>query len=266
MRSLPSISLDTSLHDSLYTENKKGLRVLGLGDFELVAYTRRDLTSCGREVLTRSVALAEDDLRGTVFLNPNFFRGRNNPRKLEPESGTKNFAKTFFLANGLNHVALVQYLPSGERTYEHYHTTEESIVQLGGSSFVNLRPVEEDTNYQIVELSPGQILRIPPRTLHYVQTLEQGSLTFPVKQTFPGKKDHLYHPRSQPRISQELTALLDSPSYQSGDEVVAALKEYSRDLRTDSERERMIREAEILASEATNPNARIRLREFIEEH
>jgi quercetin dioxygenase-like cupin family protein len=180
---------------------------------------------------------------------------------METESDMENIAKTFFKVNGDNYVALVQYLREGGRSAEHHHTLEESIAQLAGRSYVELRPIEDDTNYRIVELTQGDILRIPPNNLHFVGTIEGGSLTIPIKQTLESRKDHLYVAKSDGRISQEIERLLRE-GYSSGNEAISTLHGYYERLRSGKEKTSAMRIIDERSHKDDNPNIRKILREF----
>ena len=253
----PKITPARNIHKTLEVRTQKDLTTLYIDGVSVVSYS-----PISREHFGRKVSLDKGDLVGELFFNTEFFRKFNLHRPMETESEMENIAKTFFKVNGDNYVALVQYLREGGRSSEHHHTLEESIAQLAGRSYVELRPIEDDTNYRIVELEQGDILRIPPNNLHFVGTIEEGSLTIPIKQTLKSRKDHLYVTKSEDRISQEVDKLLCAPGYSSGNAIVSAIQDYYEELISDKEKNIVM----VLLNERTdkddNPNIRRILREF----
>jgi mannose-6-phosphate isomerase-like protein (cupin superfamily) len=128
---------------------------------------------------------------GYLALNDDFFHKFHIPKPAKSQSQMKNIAKAFFEYGGKGHACLVQYLHPNGHSSEHYHTLDEVIVQLAGRTFVSMRPVEKGEASK-VELNPGDILVINPKTWHRVETYAEGSITIPIKQTIRGMKDHFY--------------------------------------------------------------------------
>jgi len=256
----PKITPARNLHETLEVRTQEDLTTLYIDGISVVSYS-----PISREHFGKKVGLDKEDLSGEFFFNTAFFRKFDLHRSMETESDMENIAKTFFKVNGDNYVALVQYLRDGGRSAEHHHTLEESIAQLAGRSYVELRPVEDDTNYRVVELAQGDILRIPPNNLHFVGTIEGGSLTIPIKQTLESKKDHLYLPKSDGRISQEVDKLLRE-GYSSGNEAVSALHDYYASLRSDKEKVSAMSLLNRRSEKDDNPNVRRILREFTADY
>jgi len=137
----------------------------------------------------------------------------------------RNIAKTFFLSNNEKYVCLVQYLHQEGESSEHYHEEEEFISQIVGRSFIELRPVEDDTERTIVEMHPGKVYRIPPRMLHSVHTQDQASVTMPIKMLVKGRTDRFTQDKSELRIANEVKELMNL-HYNSGNEAVGNLHYY----------------------------------------
>lgn len=252
----PKITTPRNLHETLEVRTNEDLTTLYIDGISVVSYS-----PVAREHFCRKISLHKDDLFGELFFNIGFFRKFDLHKSMKTESDMENIAKTFFKVNGDNYVALVQYLCEGGRSTEHHHTLEESIIQLAGRSYVELRPVDDDTNYRVVELAQGDILRIPPNNLHFVGTIEGGSLTIPIKQTLASKKDHLYVTKSDGRISQEVDRLL-SGSYSSGNETVSALHNYYENLKSEKEKVTAMRILNERSDKDDNPNIKRILRKF----
>ncbi len=196
------------------------LQILKLGGQDIVSYSPRS----GQRA--RVIAdLKEPGLAGRLSLNPDFFTTYDVPKRKESASDIRNLAKAFFLVNGENHVALVQYLHPEGTTSEHYHLLEEIIVQLAGRSCLELRPVADDTQRRVIELSPGDIQFIQPEYLHRLFTLDEGSISVPIKKTDPTRSDHHYKEKSQRRLKIEVDELLQQ-HYNSGEEIISALVRY----------------------------------------
>jgi len=256
----PRITLARTIHEVLGVRTLGDLTTLYIDGISVVSYS-----PTAREHFGRKISLDKEDLAGELFFNTEFFKKFDLNRALEASSEMENIAKTFFKVNGDNYVALVQYLREGGRSAEHYHTLEESIVQLAGRSYVELRPVGDDTDYRIVELEQGDIIRIPSNNIHFVEAIEGGSLTIPIKQTLGSRKDHLYTGKSDKRISQEVDRLLRE-AYSSGDEAVSALHNYYENLRTSTEKITAMNLLTKRSSKDDNPNIRKILREFIADY
>jgi quercetin dioxygenase-like cupin family protein len=252
----PKITPTRNFHETLEVRTQEDLTTLYIDGVSIVSYS-----PFAREHFGKKVGLDKEDLAGELFFNTGFFRKFNLHRPMETESDMENIAKTFFKVNGDNYVALVQYLQEGGRSSEHHHTLEESIAQLAGRSYVELRPVEDDTDYRVVELSQGDILRIPPNNLHFVGTIEGGSLTIPIKQTLESQKDHLYLTKSDKRISLEVNRLL-KVGYSSGNEAVSAIHDYYESLRFPQEKVTAMNLLSEKSDKDNNPNIRRILKEF----
>ncbi|MDP1695141.1 MAG: cupin domain-containing protein [Candidatus Woesearchaeota archaeon] len=222
---LARLTLQRPVHDCLETRLTGDLMTLYLDGISIVSYSPHS-----RDHIGRMLPLQEADLTGYLFLNTDFFTSPSVRQKpLKSTSQMRNLAKTFFTVNSQYHVALIQYLLAGGMSSEHYHSLDESIVQLAGQSTVTVRPVADDTQHTLYELHPGEILRIPPQTLHRVRTSNVGSITVPIKQTLVTKSDTHYPIYSQARMDQELRSLLDAPCT-SGNETVNACTAYCQRL------------------------------------
>jgi len=226
----PKITPARNIHETLEVRTQEDLTTLYIDGISVVSYS-----PVTREHFGRKFNLDKEDLVGKLFFNTGFFKKFDLHRSMKTESDMENIAKTFFKVNGDNYVALVQYLQEGGRSAEHHHTLEESIAQLAGRSYVELRPIEDDTNYRVVELVQGDILRIPPNNLHFVGTIEGGSLTVPIKQTLKSRKDHLYVAKSKGRISHEVNELL-TQHFSSGHEESIVLRKYFDALNSEEKR------------------------------
>jgi quercetin dioxygenase-like cupin family protein len=255
----PAITLGEGTHNSIEVRIRGDSATLYLRGVSLVTYSPTKTEHLGARL-----ELAREDLDGDLFFHGGFFRKFNIPRPAGPKSGMESIAKAFFKVNGQNHVVLVQYLGEGSTSAEHYHTLEESIAQLAGMSFVELRPVDNDMDYRTVELHQGDILRVPPHTLHWVGTIEGGSLTVAMKQTRPKRKDHLYAPKSDARIAREIESILSAPGYQSGNAIVGELVTYYETLRSSKERRSALIHARYRSEVRSNSSVQAILRPFLD--
>lgn len=220
-----SFTLQVSFHDCLETRVINNLTTLYFGDIAIVSFSPQQ-----QEFGGRILSLHEQDMSGYLFFNTDFFHTSYVRQKpVGYVSQMRNLAKTFFTVNGENYVALVQYLFTGGRSSEHFHTLPESIVQLAGQSTIVLRDTNQDTQFTIYELYAGDILCIPPQKIHLVRANDGGSITIPIKQTLITKSDTCYHPYSKERLEQELRFLLEA-TYTSGNEVVTAFRDYTQPL------------------------------------
>lgn len=255
---LPLIETTASLDKALRFETKEGLNILYLENIGLTYFSPLEIAHPGK-----STVLLEEDLKGRVYFNENFFQRFDPPRPKKRRSDMRNLAKAFFRLNWKNHVALVQYLFDGGKSNEHYHTLPELICQLAGRSLIETRPIENDTDIKRTELCPGEICRILPNTLHTVNAISGGSITAPIKQTKPHRKDHLYIEKSNNRINQELKDLLKLPHYNSGNEIIGALDNYFSDLRSENEKARLTQILNESEKREKNPNLKQILKEFL---
>jgi hypothetical protein len=119
-------------------------------------------------------------------------------------------------------------------------------------------------DYRTVELHQGDILRVPPHTLHWVGTIEGGSLTVAMKQTRPKRKDHLYAPKSDARIAREIESILSAPGYQSGNAIVGELVTYYETLRSSKERRSALIHARYRSEVRSNSSVQAILRPFLD--
>jgi quercetin dioxygenase-like cupin family protein len=201
----PRIVLVRDLHDSLETRTKSGLTTLYIDGISIISYSQIKRTHLGRRITFK-----KDDLEGELYLSNDFFTFSNVGKKKKTDSEMENIAKTFFKVNKDNYVSLVQYLHNKGRSSEHYHSFDESIVQLAGTSQITLRKVEDDSHYKRKTLYPGDILKIPGNTIHQLnipRDSKKGSITVPIKQTDPDKSDHFKKEKSYNRIKQEVLSL-----------------------------------------------------------
>jgi len=259
-RKYPKITSTRNIHEALELRVQEDLTTFYIDGVSVVSYSPTP-----REHFGRKFNLDKEDLAGKLFFNTGFFNRFDLHRPMKTESDMENISKTFFKVNGDNYVALVQYLREGGRSAEHYHTLEESIAQLAGKSYVELRPIEDDTNYRIVELGPGDILRIPPNNLHFVGTIEGGSLTIPIKKTLKFRNDHLSIAKSDSRISQEVDGLLHAPGYSSGNAIISTLQDYYETLKSGNEKISAMKIINDLSQKNDNPNIRRILKKFTSE-
>lgn len=224
------------------------LVVVYLGGISIASFTSQMADYVGHRI-----DMDEDGLQGRLFLNSDFFRHFDIPKNVESESDMRNVAKAFFKFNGRNYVALVQYLMPDGKSGEHYHSLEEHLVQLAGRSFLELRPVKDDSDKRLVELAPGDKIFIPPDTLHRIYS-DEGSLTLPVKQT-RRKKDHLYLSRSDKRIRAEIDEFLQG-GYNSGTEMAGAVSGYVSELKG---RERVLARAYLDEQRKSTKNSNLKV-------
>ena len=133
---------------------------------------------------------AEYGFPGFLWLNRSFFQRFRIEREPGTKSQMKNLAKALFFANdentasrGKKHVCLVQYLHPSGASGEHYHSIEEYILQVAGRCVVRLRHKDMLQEDQLVQMSPGRVLRIQPSYVHVLKTnADEGSMTVPIKQ------------------------------------------------------------------------------------
>lgn len=218
---LPALALERSLGDALTVQADARKTTAYLDGISIVSYAHTLPRHIGHHVRVGS-----EDLPGTLIFHADFFR--NFRPAARPRSAMRNVAKAFFSVNDRLHVALVQYLHPEGTSGEHYHSSEEWIIQLAGESYVESRPIDNDTLRAIAQLHPGAIHHIPPAHQHRLYTLEEGSITIPIK-PLTGRQDHHYQTKSAPRIAQELDALLQA-HYESGHGLQEELEAYALSL------------------------------------
>ena len=218
----PELVLSGDLHKNLQVRSEGDLTTLYIGDIDVVSYSQTDVARDGPKI-----QLQEADLSGFIYLNSDFFQ--NFTQKQNPNSDMLNLSKTFFKVDGLNYVGLVQYLFEDGASSEHYHTLDESIVQLAGKSYVRLSPIDNDMDYNEMQLSQGDILHIPPNTNHMVTSWKTGSLTVPIKRTLAKRSDHFPTIKSNERLTFEVEDILLSP-FESGFGEMATLRKYFESL------------------------------------
>jgi mannose-6-phosphate isomerase-like protein (cupin superfamily) len=176
------------LRDSLKVEQTPDRTSLHLDDLFIAVYSLTRTNLHPGKIIELMEAYA---FPGYLALNDGFFHRFQIPKHAKSKSQMQNIAKGFFEYEGKNHACLVQYLHPDGHSSEHYHTLDEIIIQLAGKTSVSMRPIEEGEG-STVELTPGGILVIPPKTWHRVETYSEGSITVPIKQTIKGRKDHFY--------------------------------------------------------------------------
>ncbi|MFC1728095.1 hypothetical protein ACFLZ7_01355 [Nanoarchaeota archaeon] len=253
----PSISLEKPVYEALEAKKRNGKIDLYLGGISVVSFSGLNGTEPGE-----GEAIMLGDIRGSLALNPDLFNGAHSLEKNGTKSDMKNLAKTFFGVNGDNYVALVQYLSPRGESHEHYHTLDETIVQLVGRSYLEFRSVDDDTSVDKIELIPGDIQKIPPNLSHVVKTADKGSITVPIKQTINGKKDHLYALKSEKRMSGEVERLIVVPHYNSGNEMIEALSDYYAEL-SNPDKKTFEKHVMNRLKQEGNPNIRVVLEEVI---
>ncbi|MBI4155161.1 cupin domain-containing protein [Candidatus Woesearchaeota archaeon] len=251
----PSLSIDKPLIDVLETKVHDERVSFYLDGIHIVTYCQGFICHIGK------VIDIDEDLKGRLFFNSDFFKQFDVPKTLETSSDMRNIAKTFFEINKKNYVMLTQYLAPYSSSSEHCHTLDEIIIQLAGRSFLEMRPMKNDMERKVIELNPGDIYEISLNNLHQIYTYDRASITIPIKQTINGKKDHIYPSKSKERLSSELDALIRIPHYNSGNEILSALEEYKNHL-NDDERKNFKKLIEIRVSNEKNPNIRRILEEF----
>ncbi|MBR9691742.1 hypothetical protein GOV06_03055 [Candidatus Woesearchaeota archaeon] len=258
-RDYAHVSLDRPLADALKIHQDKRASTLYLDGISIVCFSEKMVYHVGKKI-----DITEKDMQGSLYFNTDFFKSFDVSKSKKSGSDMRNIAKTFFKVDGKNHVALVQYMPSGKSSSEHYHTLGEVIMQLAGRSFLELRPVDNDTEKEVFELNPGDIKTISPRYLHIVRTYDEGSLTVPIKQTINGKKDHIYPEKSTDRLIGEIEDIISIPHYNSGNETIVALKKYCEPL-TNSEMNKVRKIIEKRLEEEKNPNVKDILARLIKD-
>lgn len=264
----PSLSRVTPLQNGVTVVAKGQVQTIYIDKVPILSYSphfqEEPEEFASRKNRKTFADLEEEGLQGRIHFNSDFFSAYDLPKKEKSNSEIRNMAKAFFYLAADNHVALVQYLHPDGTTSEHYHELEEIIVQLAGKSCLELRPVENDTQRQITELSPGDVRVIPPSYLHRLFTLDEGSITVPIKKTNPHKSDHHYKERSTLRIEKDIQELLGG-HYNSGDELIDALVGYHQEL-SPEEKKRVQATVQRRSSEdATNINVRTILRAVLRE-
>tara|TARA_Y100000310_G_scaffold345278_1_gene463353 strand:- start:1000 stop:2025 length:1026 start_codon:yes stop_codon:yes gene_type:complete len=255
-RKFQSLSLENSLDNYLRTKVSDDDVKLYLDETLIARYS-----SNKKDKIGKAIDIDEETIYGRIHLNGDFFTHIDPPKKIETTSDMRNLAKTFFNVSGKNHVALIQHMEEDSSSNEHYHNFEELIVQLAGISYLEIRNINDDTKRKIVEMGPGDIYNIPAKSLHKVNTLDTGSITIPIKQTNPKKKDHLYQDKSSRRIKEELQDIINMPHNTSKEEVIEELDSYYGALKN-SEKKKL---TEIISNNSKRGYTHNLLNEFKEQ-
>lgn len=171
----------------------------------------------------KDISMKKYDFPGFVYANTQFFHKVEAEK--HPGSDMVNLAKAFFPFNEKNHVCLVQFLPGGGLSGEHYHTLDEYITCIAGAASVRMSAPQNDADENKVIIKQGDILHIPPKTLHVLYSPE-GSVTIPIKQTIEGKRDHIYQDRSEKRMLTEFDLMVHGVHTESGKTAVSDLLHY----------------------------------------
>ncbi len=227
------LSLNENVHENINIGKNNGIIKVEIGEILVCAYSDSEIDFSGQIIPIR-----KESISGFLCLNSHFFNKIGEWPSRQEDSQMMNLAKGFFNVNKKNHVSLVQYLKEGEISSEHYHTLEETIIQLAGRSIVVTRQKDNDIDYKLNELNPGDKIRISPNTIHFLRGFEEDSLIGTIKQT-KRKSDHYYQPYTQKRILMELNNLA-SEHYENGFDSLIAVKEFYDSLKTDTERKNTI--------------------------
>jgi len=137
----------------------------------------------------RKIDLSDIGFNGFLYLNEDFFHSFFPKKHPKSSSQFVNIAKAFFDFDEKNHVCLVQYCAKQKHSSRHFHALEEYIACIAGCVEVELASADNPEEKLNILLNPGQILRIPPQTIHYLFS-DIGSITLPIKQTIKGRKDY----------------------------------------------------------------------------
>ena len=251
----PSIDLNTPLEASLDVKENNGRTTLYLGGSDVVSYSNTVKNHIGKRI-----DINEESMEGYLFFNTDFFTRFDIPKEIDSGSDMRNIAKGFFNFNDKNHVALVQYLEADGFSKEHYHSLPEIIVQLAGETHIELRDADNDLNVRGEGLEAGDLLVIPPRTIHKLVAYENGSITVPIKQTNKKRSDHFYQEMSYERLTKDIDDLIRAPHYNSGTEILCSLEDFYDSLRV-KEKENFI---EYLDSRLTDEK-NLNIKEILEE-
>lgn len=177
----------------------------------------------------KEVNMGRHHFPGFVYLDTKFFHKFDMGK--HAGSDMINLAKAFFKFNDGNHVCLVQFLPEDGLSGEHYHTLDEYIACIAGAATVRIASPENDADEKRITLEQGDILHIPPKTLHVLYSPE-GCITIPIKQTIKGKRDHIYQDKSEKRMLNEFDSMVRGVHHESGTEMVCELKQYYEHLKS----------------------------------
>ncbi len=223
----PGIQLEGSLEEAIETRNVRGRTILYLDGINIVSYSTPEHM---HNNIGLTVHLPNDGIEGYLTFNRDFFTRFDIPKRIDSWSDMRNIAKAYFKVNSKGHVALTQYMEPAGESGEHYHRMPEVIVQIAGSSCVEMRPVEHDTERRQVSMNPGDMCVIPAMVTHKVIAYDKGSVTVPIKQTLRRRSDHHYQSRSEERMREEVGEITDTAHYNSGDEMASVLHRYQRAL------------------------------------
>lgn len=209
---------DKSLRDILNISREPDAIHLFLDKRHIVTYSEQMAAFPGKEICMKKY-----DFPGFVYFDSSFFH-RHDAEK-HPGSDMVNLAKAFFQFNEKNQVCLVQFLPEDGLSGEHYHTLDEYIACMAGAVTVRTASPENDADETRIALKQGDVLYVPPRTLHVLYSPE-GCITIPVKQTINGKRDHIYQDKSEKRMLNEFDSMVRGVHHESGTETVSELIQY----------------------------------------
>jgi len=221
---IPNITIPGPLEREVTVKQHGDLTTVYLNGMGIVSYS-----SSTDDFIGKRVGIDEKGIKGYLFFNSDFFSNFDPQKRIQSESEMRNIAKTFFRLNGKNHVALVQYMCPRGTSKEHFHTLPELVVQLAGGSHWELRNANNDSLIEERGLEPGEILFLPPRTIHRVTGYEDGSITVPIKQTLGDKSDHNLQPKSKERMMMEIREIVKGDNL-SGNEILSKLKRYQTNL------------------------------------
>ncbi|MEM4263683.1 MAG: hypothetical protein QW666_02185 [Candidatus Woesearchaeota archaeon] len=214
---------DKSLSDVLVLQNTQDA-VHFFIDKQYVATFSEELAGYpGKEIY-----MQKHHFPGFIYLSKDFFSKIDADK--HPGSDAIHLAKAFFQFNGVSHVCRVQFLPEAGLSGEHYHTLDEYIACLAGAATVRMSSPENDADEKKIILKQGNILHIPPKTLHVLYSPE-GCITIPVKEIINGKRDHIYQDKSEKRMLKELNLMIRGVHHGSGNEMLCELKHYYEHLK-----------------------------------
>ena len=209
---------DKSLRDILNISREPDAIHFFLDKRHIVTYSEQMAAFPGKDV-----DMGRYHFPGFAYLDTKFFHKLDTEK--HPGSDMVNLAKAFFQFNEKNHVCLVQFLPEDGLSGEHYHTLDEYIACTAGAATVRMSPPENDTDEKRMPLKQGDILHIPPRTLHVLYS-QEGCITIPIKQTIEGKRDHIYQDKSEKRMLKEFDSMVRGVHHESGTEMASELIHY----------------------------------------
>ena len=88
-----------------------------------------------------------------------------------------------------------------------------------------------DLDVKYEGLRSGDLLVIPPKTIHKLVAYDGGSITIPIKQTNKNRSDHFYQEMSPERLTKEIDDLIRIPHYNSGTEILSELIDFHNGLK-----------------------------------